>query len=92
MSMFMFFFVFFLLCFYLFIHTHTPTLNAHTHAPNKAFMCLFQILTQEGWVEIVDETSYAVGQHIAPLVVILFLFCHIFSIAVSSCNLAVFII
>ena len=50
----------------------------------QAFMCLFQILTQEGWVEVMDATMFAVGQQLAPLVAGLFVTIHMFMYGVSK--------
>ena len=39
-------------------------------------MCLFNILTQEGWVEVMHDTMAAVNEHLAPLVALLFIIEH----------------
>lgn len=46
-------------------------------------MCLFQILTQEGWVDVMDETMKAVGETIAPFVALLFVIFHMSMYGVS---------
>ncbi|CAK9304150.1 unnamed protein product [Gordionus sp. m RMFG-2023] len=43
-----------------------------------AFMSMFQILTQEGWVELLDEILWSIGSTFAPLVAIYFTFYHLF--------------
>lgn len=47
-------------------------------------MCLFQILTQEGWVDIMDATMAAVGERAAPLVAALLVTYHMFMYGVSK--------
>ncbi|GAB6021165.1 hypothetical protein CHUAL_003795 [Chamberlinius hualienensis] len=44
----------------------------------EAFMSMFQILTQEGWIEIMDDTMYRSSETIAPLVAIYFILYHLF--------------
>uniref|UniRef100_T1INA8 Ion transport domain-containing protein n=1 Tax=Strigamia maritima TaxID=126957 RepID=T1INA8_STRMM len=44
----------------------------------EAFMAMFQILTQEGWIEIMDETMHRTSETIAPLVAIYFIMYHLF--------------
>ncbi|KAJ8012504.1 hypothetical protein DPEC_G00043510 [Dallia pectoralis] len=44
-----------------------------------AFMSMFQILTQEGWVDVMDQTLVAVGQLWAPVVAIYFILYHLFA-------------
>ena len=46
-------------------------------------MCLFQILTQEGWVEVMDDTMKAVGENLAPFVALLFVVYNMFMYGVS---------
>lgn len=41
-------------------------------------MSMFQILTQEGWIEIMDETMHRTSETIAPLVAIYFILYHLF--------------
>ncbi|NWQ68880.1 NALCN protein, partial [Neopipo cinnamomea] len=48
-------------------------------SPNKAFMSMFQILTQEGWVDVMDQTLNAVGHMWAPVVAIYFILYHLFA-------------
>ncbi|XP_062389409.1 sodium leak channel non-selective protein [Sardina pilchardus] len=45
----------------------------------RAFMSMFQILTQEGWVDVMDQTLVAVGQVWAPVVAIYFILYHLFA-------------
>ena len=49
----------------------------------QAFKSVFQIFTQEGWVEIVDETVYSVGKY-GYLVVFIFSLYHMFSAVVRT--------
>ena len=46
-------------------------------------MCMFQILTQEGWVDVMNDTLAAVGETAAPFVASLFCLYHMFMIGVS---------
>ena len=58
-------------------------------------MAMFQILTQEGWVEVMDTTMWKSGEWFAPFVAVYFVFYHLFAtlivlclfVAVSSFNL-----
>ncbi|KAK0141815.1 Sodium leak channel non-selective protein [Merluccius polli] len=45
----------------------------------RAFMSMFQILTQEGWVDVMDQTLVAVGHMWAPVVAIYFILYHLFA-------------
>ncbi|XP_041934301.1 sodium leak channel non-selective protein [Alosa sapidissima] len=45
----------------------------------RAFMSMFQILTQEGWVDVMDQTLVAVGKVWAPVVAIYFILYHLFA-------------
>ncbi|KAK7882357.1 hypothetical protein WMY93_028531 [Mugilogobius chulae] len=45
----------------------------------RAFMSMFQILTQEGWIDVMDQTLVAVGQVWAPVVAIYFILYHLFA-------------
>ncbi|MBN3307631.1 NALCN protein, partial [Amia calva] len=45
----------------------------------RAFMSMFQILTQEGWVDVMDQTLVAVGPMWAPVVAIYFILYHLFA-------------
>lgn len=49
----------------------------------QAFMSMFQILTQEGWVDVMDQTLNAVGHMWAPVVAIYFILYHLFATLVS---------
>ncbi|KAL1109977.1 hypothetical protein AAG570_014086 [Ranatra chinensis] len=44
----------------------------------EAFMSMFQILTQEAWVEVMDETMLRTTSTLAPLVAIYFILYHLF--------------
>lgn len=44
----------------------------------QAFMSMFQILTQEAWVEVMDETMVRTSQTLTPLVAIYFILYHLF--------------
>ncbi|XP_022255222.1 sodium leak channel non-selective protein-like [Limulus polyphemus] len=44
----------------------------------EAFMSMFQILTQEGWVDVMNETMLRTSQTIGPLVAIYFILYHLF--------------
>uniref|UniRef100_A0A3B4AVX3 Ion transport domain-containing protein n=1 Tax=Periophthalmus magnuspinnatus TaxID=409849 RepID=A0A3B4AVX3_9GOBI len=45
----------------------------------RAFMSMFQILTQEGWIDVMDQTLVAVGRVWAPVVAIYFILYHLFA-------------
>uniref|UniRef100_M4AG55 Sodium leak channel NALCN n=1 Tax=Xiphophorus maculatus TaxID=8083 RepID=M4AG55_XIPMA len=45
----------------------------------RAFMSMFQILTQEGWIDVMDQTLVAVGTMWAPVVAIYFILYHLFA-------------
>lgn len=47
-------------------------------------MSMFQILTQEGWVDVMDQTLIAVGHMWAPVVAIYFILYHLFATLVST--------
>lgn len=60
-----------------------------TYCPNlivslQAFMSMFQILTQEGWIDVMDQTLVAVGHMWAPVVAIYFILYHLFATLVSQ--------
>nr|CAD7262605.1 unnamed protein product [Timema shepardi] len=44
----------------------------------EAFMSMFQILTQEAWVEVMDETMLRTRETLAPLVAVYFILYHLF--------------
>ncbi|KAK9759203.1 Ion transport protein [Popillia japonica] len=44
----------------------------------EAFMSMFQILTQEAWVEVMDETMWRTQPTLAPLVALYFILYHLF--------------
>ncbi|XP_017774195.1 PREDICTED: sodium leak channel non-selective protein isoform X2 [Nicrophorus vespilloides] len=44
----------------------------------EAFMSMFQILTQEAWVEVMDETMLLTQPTLAPLVALYFILYHLF--------------
>ena len=41
-------------------------------------MSMFQILTQEAWVEVMDETMLRTNESIAPVVAVYFITYHLF--------------
>ena len=47
-------------------------------------MSMFQILTQEAWVDVMDETMYLTASAIVPLVAIYFILYHLFVTLVSG--------
>lgn len=47
-------------------------------------MSMFQILTQEAWVEVMDETMLRTRETLAPLVAVYFILYHLFVTLVSS--------
>lgn len=47
-------------------------------------MSMFQILTQEAWVEVMDETMIRTPIHITPLVAVYFILYHLFVTLVSQ--------
>ncbi|XP_074643734.1 sodium leak channel NALCN-like [Tubulanus polymorphus] len=56
----------------------------------QAFMSMFQILTQKGWVEVMHVTMWKTGERFAPLVATYFIFYHlVVSIIVVSLFVAV---
>ncbi|XP_012934773.1 sodium leak channel non-selective protein [Aplysia californica] len=44
---------------------------------DQAFMSMFQILTQKGWIEVMHATMYETGEIVASLVAIYFIFYHL---------------
>lgn len=44
----------------------------------EAFMSMFQILTQEAWVEVMDETMIRTSKTLTPLVAMYFILYHLF--------------
>lgn len=44
----------------------------------QAFMSMFQILTQEAWVEVMDETMLRTSETIVPVVAVYFILYHLF--------------
>lgn len=44
----------------------------------QAFMAMFQILTQEAWVEVMDETMLRTSETIVPVVAVYFILYHLF--------------
>jgi hypothetical protein len=44
---------------------------------------MFQILTQEAWVEVMDETMLRTRETLAPLVAVYFILYHLFVTLVS---------
>lgn len=47
-------------------------------------MSMFQILTQEGWIDVMDQTLVAVGHMWAPVVAIYFILYHLFATLVRN--------
>lgn len=47
-------------------------------------MSMFQILTQEAWVEVMDETMHRTPEAIAPIVAVYFILYHLFVTLVSN--------
>ena len=47
-------------------------------------MSMFQILTQEAWVEVMDETMLRTSETIVPLVAVYFILYHLFVTLVKS--------
>lgn len=58
------------------------------HGPFQAFMSMFQILTQKGWIEVMHVTMYQTGEKVAPCVAIYFIFYHLVVTLVSCPNMA----
>lgn len=46
-------------------------------------MSMFQILTQEAWVEVMDETMLRTKETLVPLVAVYFILYHVFVTLVS---------
>lgn len=51
-------------------------------------MSMFQIQTQKSWIDVMHTTMWTVGERIAPLVAIYFIFYHLFTTLVSSSSAA----
>ena len=66
------------LCFFLCL----PLLHCTWTLP-QAFMSMFQILTQKGWIEVMHVTMYQTGERVAPCVAIYFIFYHLVVTLVS---------
>ena len=47
-------------------------------------MSMFQILTQEGWTEVMNETILRSGRRIGPIVAVYFILYHLFVSLVCS--------
>lgn len=50
----------------------------------QAFMSMFQILTQEAWVDVMDETMLRTHETMAPFVAVYFILYHLFVTLVIS--------
>ena len=50
-------------------------------------MSMFQILTQEAWVEVMDETMLRTSETIVPIVAVYFILYHLFVTLVCKLNL-----
>lgn len=61
-----------------------PVVSNLEHSSLQAFMSMFQILTQEGWVDVMDQTLVAVGHMWAPVVAIYFILYHLFATLVRN--------
>ncbi len=48
-------------------------------------MSMFQILTQEAWVEVMDETMLRTSETIVPIVAVYFILYHLFVTLVNNC-------
>lgn len=57
----------------------------------EAFMSMFQILTQEAWVDVMDETMVRTREHLAPFVAVYFICYHLFVTLVSCVCQLVFV-
>lgn len=53
----------------------------------QAFMSMFQILTQEAWVEVMDETMIRTSTSLTPFVAAYFIIYHLFVTLVSKIKL-----
>ena len=47
-------------------------------------MSMFQILTQEAWVEVMDETMLRTSETIVPIVAVYFILYHLFVTLVNN--------
>lgn len=47
-------------------------------------MSMFQILTQESWVEVMEETMLRTTEHLTPFVAVYFICYHLFVTLVSN--------
>lgn len=47
-------------------------------------MSMFQILTQEAWVEVMDETMLRTNENLVPLVAVYFILYHLFVTLVNT--------
>lgn len=57
----------------------------------QAFMSMFQILTQEAWVDVMDETMLRTRKtYLVPLVAVYFILYHLFVTLVRNCVLSKF--
>ena len=54
-------------------------------------MSMFQILTQEAWVDVMDETMYLTASAIVPLVAIYFILYHLFVTLVRDARSCCFV-
>lgn len=54
------------------------------HFSLQAFMSMFQILTQEAWVEVMDETMLRTHSKLVPFVAVYFILYHLFVTLVST--------
>ena len=54
-------------------------------------MSMFQILTQEAWVEVMDETMLRTSETIVPIVAVYFILYHLF-VTLVICKMLQFLI
>nr|XP_039260022.1 sodium leak channel non-selective protein-like isoform X1 [Styela clava] len=73
-------FVILMSCFSLQMFCHKE--SEHFGTFPQAFMSMFQILTQEGWVDVMQATMFSVSPEVRALVAIYFIFYHFFTTTV----------
>lgn len=57
----------------------------------EAFMSMFQILTQEAWVDVMDETMLRTREQLTPFVAVYFICYHLFVTLVGIKNILSFL-
>ena len=66
------------------------TIIFHRLFPIKAFMCQFQLLNQEGWIEVMHSTMYYANNRVAVvLIAAYFILTHLSMIAVRRYSMCV---